>query len=375
MIHNYDKSMKYYSIFGNVLTYKSTTPSSLPVLTIGAQALEDIFTEAITVNVLTAAQQIISIQVPVEATVEMLKQEIGNTVLEELPADQQCLYHNGSELQNSQTLNHYSIDDNTTLYMLTQLPQDLKIPIFIEWLKSETTFEIHTDLRQPIHAVKAIILAKKGIPIAQQRLVFDGKHLKDDDTLSDYHVQEGDMLVFVPRSPPDHIPRFVDITTTEAGAITLTKTAPSGRMVTSGINVEIECMCTPEYDVISMIGTGFYEFGDEVECPKCGSTDVIQYAVGFVDSTYRIHGVTLDWKYHKSDWKEVTEKDQYQRLEASKQTQWRRLGFEVEPLHGPTVSICTICLEDISEDSKTLSCGHQYHDTWISRLELMCPSC
>ena len=77
----------------------------------------------------------------------------------------------------------------------------------------------------------------------------------------------------------------------------------------------------------------------------------------------------------KSDWKTVTREDAYQRYDPSKQVSWKRSGIESRKINEQTEDpCCTICLEGI-KDITTLSCGHQFNSSCISRWKLTCPNC
>jgi ubiquitin len=61
--------------------------------------------------------------------------------------------------------------------------------IFIKTLIGRT-ITLHVELNYSIRNIKEIIYDKDSIPIDEQRLIFSGKQLTDDRTLSDYNVQK-----------------------------------------------------------------------------------------------------------------------------------------------------------------------------------------
>ena len=139
--------------------------------------------------------QIIVNVLPVKKTITLVvdsNYSIKNVKLliqdkEGIPSDQQCLIFAGIELEDSGTLHDYRISHESTLDLIIKIDVRLKMStgkLLLLELKSTDTVR---DVKDKIHV-------KEGILPDRQRLMFDGKKLKDSCSVGKCKIQSNSIL-------------------------------------------------------------------------------------------------------------------------------------------------------------------------------------
>ena len=138
----------------------------------------------IIVNVLPV-KKAITLLVPPNHSIKTVKLQIQDK--EGIPSDQQCLIFAGIELEDSGTLDDYRIPDESTLDLIIKIDVRLKMStrkLLLLELKSTDTIR---DVKDKIHV-------KEGILPDRQRLMFDGKKLKDSWSVGKCKIQSNSIL-------------------------------------------------------------------------------------------------------------------------------------------------------------------------------------
>ena len=105
-----------------------------------------------------------------------------------IPLHQQVLEFNDEELRNVDTLNHYNIGDNSTIFVY------VTVEIVVMYRGTKVTQRLKLFKSDTIKDVKERIQLSKDIPSDMQRLYFRGQRLIDSQTLSDLNIQNESIL-------------------------------------------------------------------------------------------------------------------------------------------------------------------------------------
>jgi ubiquitin C len=166
---------------GKTLDYNIQKESTIHlVLRLRGGAMRQIFVKTLQGNTIT-------LDVSQDDTIQSVKDKIQEK--QGIPVEQQRLIFNGKQLEDDKTVNDYNIEDMANIHLVLRLRGGAMRQIFVKTLQGNSiTLDVSQD--DTIQSVKEKIQEKQGIPIEQQRLIFNGKQLEDDKTVNDYNIED-----------------------------------------------------------------------------------------------------------------------------------------------------------------------------------------
>ncbi|KAL4171440.1 hypothetical protein KRP22_009535 [Phytophthora ramorum] len=286
--------------------------------------------------------------------------------------------------------------------------------VFVDFFYGRTA-AVQCTSTDTVAYIKARIEDKEGIPPEDQRLVFAGKRLQDDCTLSFYNIGNADTLHSMGRilggstggfATPQ---TFADVSDGSIiTAVDFSDRAPEWRVCSKGLNIEGRCenRACPAFRHMAIHRKKFELFNlildDNVHCPLC-RWRMKPVTCGLYDCCWRFEGVKADDEISVCSRYQDAEGYVYYRFDADENKnsiEWSSLLIVVKPRDELMVAklllppdsvgvsmddMCAICWSPFGSPRKRsiskTHCGHHFHGICLGEWAAWCkkactqPSC
>ena len=156
-------------------------------LILASNALSDPAQTTMYLFVKTLTGKTITLETQLSDTVRSLKEKIYEK--EGVEIDSQCLVLAGKQMENSETVGSIGVQNQSVIHLVFRVPTNDGRRLTI--LDNGNRFDVTADLDGTVGDLKRRIEQKENIPVAIQRLVFEGRVLPDEDTLSALNIADG----------------------------------------------------------------------------------------------------------------------------------------------------------------------------------------